>query len=371
MNFITHLIKDKPTLLGFFLLSFVLVGCGPDEPENPGDNFNRKAMLTWYADDIIMPAYQDAQTKLESLASLYNDFKQGPSEAKLIAMQEEWKASYTSFIGCSSFNFGPADQVLGSLGEQLATFPVDTTAVNTSIANSDYSMDNLKRDTRGYLTLEFFLFDEIGNNAKALQRMTANGNQLYFEAVLNHAKDMLIGVNQGWVSYRAQFISNDGTDPGSSISLMYNELIKNYELLRNYKIGLPAGKRVGQTGAEPEMVEAYYSGLSLPFQKAHLDAFYRWYHGVNQAGVDGIGWVEYLESVVGGPELISDTEAQYDLIYTEYDKLPNQTFSSILRSNPSAVDAYYEEVSKCTRFFKSDMSSVLGIAITYDSGDGD
>jgi uncharacterized protein len=43
----------------------------------------------------------------------------------------------------------------------------------------------------------------------------------------------------------------------------------------------------------------------------------------------------------------------------------------LVAQNHPTVDALHTELQKHTRFFKSDMSSLLGIAITFSSGDGD
>jgi hypothetical protein len=45
--------------------------------------------------------------------------------------------------------------------------------------------------------------------------------------------------------------------------------------------------------------------------------------------------------------------------------------SELIRSNPQALVALHTEMQKLTRFIKSEMSSLLGISITYSSGDGD
>ena len=51
-------------LLGFTLLLGAF-GCGEDDPDGGGDNFDRGAMLQHYAENIIQPAYEGlaAQTK--------------------------------------------------------------------------------------------------------------------------------------------------------------------------------------------------------------------------------------------------------------------------------------------------------------------
>ncbi|NJK83252.1 MAG: hypothetical protein HC912_04980, partial [Saprospiraceae bacterium] len=89
-------------------------------------------------------------------------------------------------------------------------------------------------------------------------------------------------------------------------------------------------------------------------------------------GNDGIGWKEYLQSVTGGEELIARTEAQMAIINDMLNKLPtDQTLEQQLTTNFAVLADLHNELQKHTRNYKSDMSSLLGITITFSSGDGD
>ena len=96
-----------------------------------------------------------------------------------------------------------------------------------------------------------------------------------------------------------------------------------------------------------------------------------WYGRTNN-GVEGIGFKEYLESVEGGNDLIASTETQMTAVRAALGAVPESpSLSDQIAGDKTKVEALYTELSKMTRFFKSDMSSVLGIAITFSSGDGD
>lgn len=76
--------------------------------------------------------------------------------------------------------------------------------------------------------------------------------------------------------------------------------------------------------------------------------------------------------MAGGSELIALTEAQWSKVEDALNAVPtDQPFSVLVANEHPAVDALHTELQKHTRFFKSDMSSLLGIAITFSSGDGD
>ena len=60
------------------------------------------------------------------------------------------------------------------------------------------------------------------------------------------------------------------------------------------------------------------------------------------------------------------------VIKEKFNAIPRTNSLAYLMDNePETVEEFRLELQKHTRFFKSDMSSVLGIAITFSSGDGD
>jgi predicted lipoprotein len=98
------------------------------------------------------------------------------------------------------------------------------------------------------------------------------------------------------------------------------------------------------------------------------------WNGTGADGTDYTGFKEYLAEVAGGPELIAATEQQLAVIQTALNAIPETPpLSAQIASDDAMTKAVtlHDELQKNTRYFKSDMSSRLGIAITYSSGDGD
>jgi predicted lipoprotein len=70
--------------------------------------------------------------------------------------------------------------------------------------------------------------------------------------------------------------------------------------------------------------------------------------------------------------LIQDTELQWQAIELALANLnPNQSLQNMINAQSSALDQLFLEITKHTRFLKSEMSSLLGISITFSSSDGD
>ncbi len=356
-----------------FALLFAFANCGKDSgPKQP--DFDRAAMLENYADQLIQPAYQQLQQEVEKLDVAWDSFSSNPELAPLLDLQAQWLATALAWESANAYNFGPAGAqgLLKTLTDEIGLFPVSQQKVENFIASGDFSLNSSDRDSRGIYSIEYLIFGTTGNPQDVLSAFQNTNRRLYFDAIINHLHQRTSGVVSDWQGYRSNFIQNDGTDVGSSVSQLYNEFVRSFESIKNFKVALPAGKRAGQTQAEPQLVEAYYSGKSLQLLQAHIDAIERIYYGTSASGTDGPGFHEYLQKVEGGPALISATEAQWQAIKTALNQVPeDQPFSILIQNEDPSIDTLLTALQKHTRYFKSDMSSLLGIAITFSSSDGD
>jgi predicted lipoprotein len=369
-------IAMKHLMYIFSLIIFISFGCNKDEEETEVV-FDRGAMLTNYAENLVIPAYEDALASLGSLKASIEDFSNNQNIEQLENMQSNWILSYEDWQFASIYNFGPAaEQGLSkSLNEEIATFPVAANKINEIVETGQYNLEDFNRDARGFLAVEYLIFAglETSNN-DILNLFTNEAYRLdYLKVCADHMIVKIENVLDTWRnSYTSQFIQNNGTDAGSSTSELYNEFVKSFETIKNFKVELPLGLRPGQTQVEPQLVQAYYSGHSLDMLKKHIEAIENTYFGKSKSGSVGIGFNDYLESVVGGVELVDQTLAQWENVINALYSVPTEIpISEQVTNSPQPFKDFGEELQKHTRFFKSDMSSRLGIAITYSSGDGD
>lgn len=364
-------------LLVATLLVFGLSSCQKDDDAGDQNQFDRALMLSNYADNLIIPAYNEVQTALEQMQSAFDTFSVDPTLAKLAQAQTAWSNAYLEWMYANAFNIGPAaEQGLNkSLQEEIATFPVSADKIDAAISAGQFNFSDFNRDARGFLSLEYLLFGglELDNEAVLDLFQSQPFRHNYLTGCASNIQSRLEQVLSSWENgYREEFLSRSGTDVGSSTSQLYNEFVKSFETNKNFKIELPLGKRPGQTQVEPQLVEAFYSGQSLEFLRIHLQAIEGIYFGRSKDGTDGPGFVDYLEQVTGGAELVSSTLTQWEQVQLALQNVPDtEPLSELIRNEHPSVEALRIELQKHTRFFKSDMSSLLGIAITFSSGDGD
>ncbi len=359
-------------LLILLLLS-LFWACGKENGSKQPD-FDRAAMLENYAANLIEPAFQELLLHTVQLQTAFDTFSTTPGLASLEALREQWFQTALAWQSANAYNFGPAGEqgVLKSLVEEIGTFPASEQKIESFIANGDFTLNNFDRDSRGIYAIEYLIFGTSADPQDVVLALEDASRRSYLQAIIGHLHQRVNTVTGTWSNYHDSFVKNDGTDVGSSTTLLYNEFLRSYESLKNFKVGLPAGKRAGQTQSEPQLVEAYYAGRSLDLLKAHAEAISRIYYGTMANGADGIGFHEYLQQVEGGPALIAATETQWLAVQTALANVPaTPAFSVLIQNEDPAIEALHTELQKHTRFFKSDMSSLLGIAITYNSGDGD
>ncbi len=366
--------KTKSTLALFLLFAvpgLLLTGCGTEGEGTP--DFDREEMLLHYSANVIKPAFQGLQQEAENLDSQVGAFVDAPSAAALGSAKAAWLSAYAAWQSANAFNFGPAgeDGLRKGLIEEVGTWPVAVGKVENAITAADHSLSGFDRDARGFLAIEYLLFG--GGEAEVLQQYEGSSSRrAHLKALTADVLARVQDVNEAWEGYEAEFVSNNGTDAGSSTSRLYNEWVRSFESAKNFKVGLPAGKRPGQVQSEPQLVEAFYSATSLAQLKAHLQAIEDIYYGGGEGNRQGPSLKTYLDNVVGGTALIAESEAQWANVMAALEAVPEgQPFRELIAAEDPTVEALHTELQRQTRFFKSDMSSLLGIAITFSSGDGD
>lgn len=358
----------------------VIVACNKkDDTEKPSDGFDRKALLTHVADNIIIPAYTNFQTVFSEMKAATDAFTASPSTANLALLRAKWRAAYLAWQGVELFNFGPADNVL--LRNYFNIYPTDVTLLRSHISSGSYNLDELTNNkVQGFPALDYLLNGAGSNDAEIVARYATGTDaakwKKYLTDVVGSMNTKLSKVVSDWKgTYRQQFVSNEGTGAGSSLTLMVNEYIMNFErFLRSGKFAIPAGVMSGTPA--PEKVEAFYTkDLGMELAKAALKASRDFYLGKSfNGGTTGPSLQTYLQALgknnANVATLATNIENQFGVLETKMNALGNSVYDAIV-NNRSAVLALYDEFQKQVRYLKVDLTSAIGITISYTDNDGD
>ena len=374
---VARLFSFRPLLLA--ALAFGLAACDSGSgTEPPPDTFDRSELLADVASEIIVPSYEALQQSVDALDAAADAFAADPTAANLAAAQDALRTARLAWQDASLFQFGPAESV--ALRTSLNTYPVDVEQVETNVATGDYilgSVDN--RDAVGLPTLGYLLHgvgdteDEIlaayADAPDAADRITYLQDNVDFVA---EAVDATVEAwSPGGGDYLGMFLSeaNAGVDVGSSLGMMINAFILHYErFIRDGKIGIPAGVRSAGV-PRPTSTEAYYGGYSAELTAASLRAVQRLFRGDALSGTAGTGLDDYLQALDAQP-LAAQIVTELDEAIAAVDALEDPLAEQIERDVDPVLTAF-QELQDVIVLLKADMTSILGVTITFQDNDGD
>ena len=147
---------------------------------------------------------------------------------------------------------------------------------------------------------------------------------------------------------------------------MFNEFVKDIELLKNAKIGIPSGQFSGGL-TYPYFVEAVYSEYSLELAKESMQALWSLYKGNTGIGFDD--YIVFYEEQ-GTSIQASEINTQFENCLSKINVLPTP-FHTQIPTETAKFTETFQELKKLVAYGKTDMTSILGIVITYSDTDGD
>lgn len=348
-----------------FIGLFMVTACKkPTAPE-----FDRTALLTNMANIEIKPALVQFTEDLVQLSDAATTFESSTSFDNLTALRSTFKNAYTQFEKIKMYDFGPAAN--HGIKTSMNTYPTDSDKIDANITSGSYSLGAVSNvDAIGFPAIDYLLYN--GTDTEVLNRFSvdpdAENARIYISALIAKMNLDFAPVLSEWnTGYTETFINANGTDIGSSISLLYNEFVKDLELLKNAKIGIPAGFFSGGE-TFPTYVEAYYSAESKTLALTSLTALKEVF-----TGGDGIGFDDYMDFVDETEDLSltsSEILAQFDVCYTKVNAL-NSPLSADIPVNYDGFNEAFQEIKKLVAYAKTDIPTALGVLITFSDTDGD
>jgi len=360
------------------VLVFLNFSCGKG---GSGSSSATDSILVNMGTNIIVPGYQNLAASATTLDSAVLDFTLSPNSTKLTKLQTDFKSAYLAWVTVSQYNYaGPASGNQPPLNG-LDNFPADSAIIENNI-NGDPSTININayanRSAKGFAALDYLLF---ANSANLLTNYTTDANaakrKKYLEIVAGDIKTEVNSVLNAWLtSYNSTFATGVGTSVSSSLGLVINSLDQEVDILKNYRLGVPLGLIFTDSAVlNPTQVEAYYSGISAQLALTQVKAMQGLYLGTGANG-NGLGLTTYVSKsaktydVYTGTSLDNAIKAQFTLVITDLQGVQDP-FSVTMQSNATQANKAFTDIQKLLLLLKTDMPSLLGVAITYGDNDGD
>lgn len=367
----------------FLIVTFVafLTACSStdDSGTKGGDSFNRTALLTHWADNIIIPAYQNYGNQLVSFSFDLGNFHDNPTEENLIKMRASWLEAYKAYQQVMLFSIGKAAEI--NFKEATNTYPTDVAGIEQNIANGGYNFELFSQFSKqGFPALDYLINGLGTTDTEILSFYTSNANATAYKQYLLNLMIVLNtksnAIKMDWSGgYRDTFIASNGTAVSSSTNQMTNLFVKNFEKdIRTGKIGIASGVFSNGT-LFPEKVEGFYKkNISKMLLNTAIQSQQDFFNGKafngTATGPSLKSYLDDVKAVRNGQNLSDIINSQFATIYSANATL-NDNFSQQINTDNSKMITAYDALQQNVVYFKLDMMQALNITIDYVDGDGD
>lgn len=338
------------------------------------DSFDRSAMLVNWADNIILPSYENLNTNTQKLESLTKAFVENPGNAELTALRAQFQVSYTFFQTVSMFDIGKAEEL--NFRSYLNTYPLNVSGVEAGIASGSFNLElPSSYAEQGFPALDYLLFGLGATSEEILTKYAIDENaenyRGYLTAVSQRVNALTAEITTSWQGdYRDTFVKNTSSSSTGSIDRLSNKYIMYFEkFLRSGKIGFPSGAITGTPS--PANVEAYYSkDLSKQLYLQALESSRDFFNG-KHFGSDKTdeSYTQYLKAL-NKKELADAILNQFDAINAQADNLDASLQVQVETNNKVMLKAH-DELQKEVVLLKLDLLQALSISVDYVDSDGD
>lgn len=364
-----------------FFIAFI-VACSTNDNKSSdtgnGDGFDRKTMLTNWADNIIVPSYVNYQSKVQDLVVKVNAFNDQPDEVNLQLVRNSWMEAYKAYQYVAIYTFGKAQEIY--LKECTNAYPTDKVGIDSNIDSNVYDLTKISQFPRqGFPALDYMInglaSDDAGIVSFYTTNVKADNYKKYLADLSLRLKTNADLIANDWSSgYRDKYVNSDGNSVSSSVNMTTNCFVKNFEKdVRAGKVGIPAG--VFSNGTLPESVEAYYKkDLSKELLNVGVKASQDFFNGKHfngaETGESLKTYLDYIKAVREGKNLSDIINAQYQTIFTTNEALSNNLSEQVINDNSKMMDSY-NAMQELVVYIKLDMMQALNIVIDYNDTDGD
>jgi hypothetical protein len=360
-----------------------LFSCSSDDSsDTPTDNFDRKAMMTHLADQLIVPSFENLDGKLNDLVVAKNSFVTTPESASFTVLREAYIQAYTAWQRVEMYNIGKAEEIQYNF--QMNVYPTNVNDINTNISSGSYDLASVNNnDAVGFPAVDYLLYGLGTTDADIINFYTtsdeAGSYKNYLSDVIDQMDTLTTTVVEDWKNrYRDEFVNSTANNATSAINMIINDYIFYYEKgLRANKIGIPAG--IFSNTPLADRVEGLYSKqYSRLFAQEALNAVQDFFNGTSIVNPQGTtaslaGYTNSLDvtdSASDQASLSTLVNLQFDTARQQLNSLDANLSTQVLTNN-TEMTLTYDALQRAVVLLKVDMLQVLNINVDYVDADGD
>ncbi len=358
------------------LFSLCTASCMTDAYDQcSSDDFDRGAMLNNWAENIIIPAYENYVGKLEDLKSDVTAFSDTPNQTNLDKARTSWLGAYIAWQKVALFQIGKAEVL--RLRDYTNTYPLDAAGVKNNIASDSYDLSlSTEMDKQGFPALDYLLNGVKDSDLEILNVYNDPNYGVYLTAVSNRLEQMGKDVLNDWKdSYKTIFIQNECSSATASVDKLTNDFIFNFEKhIRVAKIGNPIGFFTNTP--VPEAVEAFYKkDVSKELFVVAIQASRDFFSGKHfNSDTEGISLKSYLTDLniktVTEKSVSEEILERMDKALSTANGLEDNFYNQII-ADRNAFVVMRNELHSVVGILKTNMIAALKIKADFNDTDGD
>lgn len=359
------------------LISVVGISCGDDDSSGSGsenNDFDRSAILVSWADDFIIPQFDTFLADAKLLTAAKDNFIADSNEANLISLRSALTTAYLSFQPVATYSeIGIAAESELAYYFNLNAHPLNVEETENNIGDFE-NVDLIataNRDAQGLPAVDYLVNGLGATDAEITAFYTgaeADNYKGYLSLVIDRIENLTQQVVDDWAnSYRATFVENTSSSSAGSFDVFVNNYIEYFERrLRASKVGIPAG--VFTTNTFPDEIESLYNPtLSKGLLIKALDNAEALYLGLGNSEQSLSSILVDLEKT----ELDTEIKDFFNAAQVEIDAELLDDLGAQVRMDNSKMLSARDALQRVVGRLKADMTSAIGVDITFVDNDGD
>jgi uncharacterized protein len=346
-------------------------GSGSDGVE-PGP---RRQMLSSLATSVITPTYEQLVVDADALLGAARELETAPSPAALAAAQQAWRVARSTWKQGQAFAIGPAETL--RTASKIDFSPIRTDRIEQEVAGDadlDASyIEDLGANVKGFLALEYLLFDPDGGDAAVLGALAVERRRQYARALAENLRDQAVLLRDAWEPDGGDFsgeLAMAGVGSGafpsikSAVDALVNQLIFTSDDIGNQLLAA-----LGNDGgsARPDAIDARRSGSGLADLIDRVSGIQNAYLGT-YAGYSGYGFSRVVAEI--DPHADGAIGLTIRRLLEALMRIPEPLEQSIVDERP-AVENAQGRAADLVRSLEIDLVSALGTTVRFNPSDGD
>ncbi len=341
---------------------------------------NNKAVLKNWAENIIIPAYNNYQAEVNKLVDDAKNFKQNINAYNFNKLKNSWLSAYKAYQKVLIFDIKKAESI--HFLSMSNTFPCDIEAIQNNIELiSQNKTDEIdlepsfvvkKHTYEGFPALDYLLFG-ANYTLEYYQTEQAKHDIEYIVMLTQALQNNINKIIDYWDKNKQEYINDTDNSVTGAYAATINAFLRTYEKdIRAAKVGYAAGAIKAQNNKPaPEVIEAYYNeNVDKELLKTALKSSQNFFNGKHFLDSKTGKSLHSILDSLGHKDLASSINEQYNKIYTKIEGMPNSLKTTAVDDNTS-MKSLYDVIQVNVAYYKTQMMAALKVQVGYQDTDGD